>query len=286
MRHFIVFLTVILSCLTAADAFASARQARQFIELINQADKLPASFVADWPTFVLDPSSETLDFCKIPDANGFVVPTSLDELWQPQDLKQPQCLVTLGFHIRNGEFRHVFPAIDLSYNGGKHRNRGLNTVPRAHQWSDFGSLVVMSDGGLDECSLSLAVRRDQEEEWKTLVIVDSITSLVDYAIQALAITDLPKELGNGSCILHVVCPHDNAVTCPMPGNELQALLLKDRDVVGTLQVAIEKTAAGSESEYLPEAYKPLFLDESLQRPAYFEAKRRMAKRASNRNKVE
>lgn len=282
-----VAFTVVLiaACsIVAANAFSAAAP-RQFIDLSNQSDKLPASFVKDWPTYVLD---QTGDLVKIPHDNGFVVPTCIDELWQPQDLKQPQCRLALGFHVRNGEFRHVFPAMDLSFDGGnQHRNRGLCTVPRAYQWMEFSSLVV--GDGLQDCLLSLSVREtndNEDNEWKPLMVVDSIETEINLAIEALA-NDPPKELEDGSFILHVVCANgDESVTCPKPGNEIRALLLENDNPVGILQVTIEGTAAGSESEYLPEAYKPLFLDESLKRPAFVEAKKRMEKRTNNENRIE
>lgn len=207
-----------------------------------------------WPTYkyVLDITLSTR-FVKIPDSNGFVVPTSIDELWQPQDLKQPQCLLALGFPFRNGEFRHVFPAIDLSFNGN-HRNRGLNTVPRAYQRMEFGMLVVER---LDNFSPSLSICEENEEEWKTLTTVDSIEKEINYAVESIADSP-PVEMEDGSFVVHVVCAHENVVTCPKPGSEIRALLLEENDPVGTLQVRIEKTAAGSESEYLPETYKTLF----------------------------
>lgn len=107
--------------------------------------------------------------------------------------------------------------------------------------------------------------------------MDSIDSEIYRAVQMLA-NDPPSELEDGSCIIHVVCNHES-VTCPKPGSEPRALLLEGDDPIGALQVQIEQSAAGSESEYLPEAYKPLFFDDSLRRPAFLEAKRRMEKRS-------
>ena len=49
----------------------------------------------------------------------------------------------------------------------------------------------------------------------------------------------------------------------------------ERTTVGTLHVHVETTAAGSESEYLPDCYRPLFNDAALRRPAFTETKRRM-----------
>jgi hypothetical protein len=64
------------------------------------------------------------------------------------------------------------------------------------------------------------------------------------------------------------------------------VLLSEHDddndtVVGALHVRVETTAAGSESEYLPDAYQPLFGDVSLRRAAYTEVKRRLQEQKAN-----
>jgi hypothetical protein len=72
---------------------------RQFIQLTNPVgaeQSLPASFVRNWPTWVLD---EDGTLSKIPDEDGFVQPASIDELWQPLDLKMPELRLALGLHV-------------------------------------------------------------------------------------------------------------------------------------------------------------------------------------------
>lgn len=250
---------------------------RPFIEFTNplsqRGDSLPASFVSNWPTWVLD-----LDggWHKIPDSGGFVPPTSVEELWQPLDLKQPTCRLALGLHVRDGTIRHVLPAVDLTLDDG-HRNRGMCSVPRAHQWMDFGAAMA---GGLDVVSLELQSREageDDDNPWETLAEIESVEDYVNSAIEALA-DDPPEELGDGSSVIHILCDSTKA-PCPQWGSEMRVLLQEDGFTVGSLQVLIEKTAPGSESEYLPEAYKPLYEDESLRRETYMETKKRMEARA-------
>ena len=102
---------------------------------------------------------------------------------------------------------------------------------------------------------------------------------MSLAVQALA-ENPPDELSQGSHLIHILCDTNSdaieSQNIPKVGSDLRALLLEeDGTIMGALQVAISQTAAGSESEYLPEAYKPLFEDESLRRPAFQEMKRRM-----------
>lgn len=74
---------------------------KQFIEITNPMDmaatnKLPASFVRGWPTWVLDLDGK---ITKIPDDEGFVPPDSVDELFQPVDLRRPEMRLALGAHV-------------------------------------------------------------------------------------------------------------------------------------------------------------------------------------------
>lgn len=75
---------------------------RAFIDLVNPIDmeaapqKLPASMVAYWPTWVLDKDGKMV---HIPDSDGFVSPSSIDELWQPIDLQYPEMRLAVGLHV-------------------------------------------------------------------------------------------------------------------------------------------------------------------------------------------
>jgi hypothetical protein len=73
---------------------------RDFIQLTNpidaSQDRLPASWVQSWPTWILDNDGK---LSKIPDSDGFVAPSCIDELWQPVDLKQPELRLALGLHV-------------------------------------------------------------------------------------------------------------------------------------------------------------------------------------------
>ena len=256
-------------------ALSTPKAGRQFIEITNPlkqgtSERLPSSFVRDWPTWILSDSGL---FSKVPADKGFVDPTTIDEIWQPIDLKQPECRLALGLHIRNGQIRHVMPAVDLSFDG-EHRNRGLCSYPRAYSWVDFGSIMA---GNLGSCGLELQAKPVDSDEngWVTLLEVASIKPFMDYALQAIS-DHPPSELGQGSSVIHVVC-EESFAECPKPGNKLRALLLEDETEIGALEVSIEKTAAGSDSEYLPDCYKSLFQDESLRRPAYDMIKQRRGK---------
>ena len=58
--------------------------------------------------------------------------------------------------------------------------------------------------------------------------------------------------------------------------EIRVVLEEDGYTVGLLQVPVQQIAPGSESQYLPEAYKPLFHNPTYRRPAFDEARKRLA----------
>ena len=77
--------TLIAACGVSLDAGFAAPVTRDFIAFTNplvpQSDRLPASFVSNWPTWVLDTTNEdNPTWQKIPDSDGFVAPTSISEL--------------------------------------------------------------------------------------------------------------------------------------------------------------------------------------------------------------
>eukprot|EP00977_Amphora_coffeiformis_P019931 scaffold7667_cov161-Amphora_coffeaeformis.AAC.5 len=278
-----------LSRVTALSSAPGTTPGRQFIELKKASslphDRLPVSFTSSWPTWVLDTSKDIENqWHKIPDTNGFVPPASIDELWQPIDLQYPSCRIAMGLHVRDGSIRHIFPALDLTLgsSGNLHRNRGLCSVPRAYQWMEFGSLAM--GGGLEACSIVLQSRESDQPTWITHGRFRYINDVVNMAVEALADAP-PKELGDGSSLIHVLCDADEVAhlsEIPRVGSDLRCLLIEeDGTTMGALEVKVAKTAAGSESEYLPEAYTVLFGDESLRRPAFVDMKRRMNQNDSN-----
>lgn len=264
---------------------------KQFIEIIDlispeTVNKLPASFVENWPTWVLDTKGV---FEKIPDSDGFVQPSSVDTLFQPVDLKPPNFQLALGFHVRDGAIRQIMPAVDCSYDGGIHRNRGLCSVPRAYKWIEFSNGMF---GDWKHFQLRAFKRKlpeseeAAEEKWLEMASVPSgnmISKAIERTIFSLA-QSAPDELGEGSHVIHSLIDLDDeeesSLEYPKTGNELCIVLedqLEEDDVLdrhpagacpGALHVAASAAMAGSESDYLPDAYKPLYQDETLRNPIY------------------
>ncbi|OEU23620.1 hypothetical protein FRACYDRAFT_267567 [Fragilariopsis cylindrus CCMP1102] len=278
---------------------------RNFIEITSlnvQAQSLPASFIDNWPTWVLE-TDGSLE--RIPDSsdedNGFVTPTSIDSLWQPIDLIRPKMKLALGIHIRNGSIRHVFPALDISYDGNQHRNRGMCSVPRALYMGKSNS------DNEDENENDNDDENDDEgkaetEKWEQLLSSSSISDTeimskaIERAVICLAENDSSINDLDGSHIFHVILndnDNDNDATTveiPKSNHELKVTMVEkwgnsnkienesvDEVEVGILQVNVMTTMSGSESDYLPDVYKPLYNDESLRNPLYKNYKKRVQK---------
>ncbi len=271
---------------------------RPFIEITNLGTKesLPSSFIQRWPNWFLETNGS---LSRIPDeesGNGFVTPTSVEQLFQPIDLKRPEMKLALGLHVRSGQIRHVMPSLDVSYNG-LHRNRGLCSVPLAYTWVDFGYLNSLADFSSYEFRVSSKKHVSSEDtdpqEWNRIFALsgDVINTALERAIVCLAESD-SDDLGSGSHIVHVALDTSEVAEIPKTKNILQATLVEvggpgEEDLdIGILEVAVVTTMSGSESEYLPDVYKPLFTDESLRNPLYAKFKKRKEDRAKEESKSE
>lgn len=201
------------------------------------------------------------------------------------------------YSSRLGQIRHVLPAVDLTLGRnhdnthGAHRNRGLCSVPRAHAWIDFTT-------SLDEWKqyrMCVASKKINDDDWTELATSTGtqIGDALERALHCLAQTP-PDELGEGSHIVHVLLLKDSdsnddndddtvVVECPTTGTELRVTLEQrfEDSSPGILQVAVSASMAGSESEFLPDAYKPLFQDGTLRREGYTEYKERLSNNNPN-----
>mmetsp|Transcript_19677 Transcript_19677/g.48369 ORF Transcript_19677/g.48369 Transcript_19677/m.48369 type:complete len:314 (-) Transcript_19677:16-957(-) len=286
---------VFLQTINFANALSSPQAPdvlnRQFIQLTNPINanvkqSLPVSFIQDWPTWVLD---EEGGLSRIPDSDGFVQPTSVDEIWHPVDLKRPVVKLAMGLHVREGTIRHVMPAIDLSYEGGAHRNRGMCSVPRAHSWIGFS----LSLDEWENYNIVLSAKdRKENKTWENLKVSPKgeISRAIERAIMCLS-EDAPDEIGTGSHIIHVILNGEgkvkNHLECPRHAlrvtmDDEEELSSAAEEASGVLDVVVSSTIAGSESEYLPDAYRPLFDDTALQNPLYTKYKQRQKLREENK----
>jgi hypothetical protein len=150
----------------------------------------------------------------------------------------------------------------------------------------------------------------EDEGWIELASLTSggaIVQAIEQVQYALA-DNPPAEVGEGSHILHILLERNTNDDCdssqgnyrfeyPKTGYELCIVLEEKRDdsnllidrrkqrlpsqdgnAYGILHVGVSAAMAGSESEYLPDAYRPLYEDPTLRNPIYerFRERRRQA----------
>lgn len=145
------------------------------------------------------------------------------------------------------------PAIDLSYHGGIHRNRGMCSVPRAHSWIDF----TLSLDEWENYNIVLSAKDDKDDKsWKSLKISSNgeISLAIEKAIMFLS-GDAPGEIGSGSHILHVILNEERNEKPPLecPRNALRATMSDTQgeygfsvdEASGVLDVVVSSTTAGS-----------------------------------------
>jgi hypothetical protein len=134
----------------------------------------------------------------------------------------------------------------------------------------------------------LGTKKTGEESWKKVSTSSSgvLSKAIERAMVCLAETSL-DELGEGSHFVNVLleCTDSDkgVVECPKTGFEMRVTMDDDElaaaeEAPGALQVVITAIVAGSESEYLPDAYKPLYSDDSLRNQIYAKFKQRQGER--------
>lgn len=278
-------LNIFVASVTTTQAY-SVPQPRQFIDIINPLqlsttqERLPAGLIQNWPTWTWSVhSKQWKNIQGQDDVLGFVNPYSIDYLWQPVDLNPPQCTLALAIHCRDGVPRHLLPAVDISYGEEcRHKNRGLHTSPRAWQWFDFNSYVA----GTRNCRLELrtidlsTTAEAAVDNCEKLQTFYGVEKLVDSLLEALS-DEPPSEFSDGSVIIQVTATTADSFELPKQKRILSAALLEDDDkLMGSLDVMVLPVAAGSQSKYLPDVYRPLFQSEV--RPEYKKFQQRKAAR--------
>lgn len=147
---------------------------------------------------------------------------------------------------RDGIIRHVMPAVDLSYDGGAHRNRGMCSVPRAHSWIDF----ALSLDEWENYNIVVSAKDSKEDKsWKNLGV--SSKGEISRAIERATIFlsgDAPDRIGSGSHILHVILNDETSDPTQLecPRYALRATMDDEEEYAsGVLDVVVSSIMAGS-----------------------------------------
>jgi len=241
---------------------------------------LPAGYVTSFPHLVITRDGSDFKVSDIPTGGGggFVNPHSFTDLWVPDAMDPPPAMrLALSALIKDGQLRCVLPGIDsfvTTAGGTAWRNWGLNSVPLASEWLDVGYVP------LDQLRISAYARGPSPDgpgadidpaAWKPLL--EGLS--VDQALGSLfsILSDPPPEIAaadSGFRLLTIPLPETSFESVENGGvvrvylseyPEPRKLLdLKSGEACGGgfLEVAVRVVASGKDSNYLPDAYRPLF----------------------------
>jgi len=222
------------------------------------------------------------------DDGGWVNPCTYEQFWLPQDLPTPTCSAALGVVLKDGTPRYIFPCIEATVTAGNRlwHNRGLNSLPLGKTWLLFGEVGV-DDLRVSAYSQSQPEQTEEEAEAKPTPLVDDVTQSRDWtpvlpltpvsdALDAIfkILGDAPDDLGQG--FAYLIAPLKSS---PLPESALAPgqrirMFLSDVDATptaldpedreswlwnrGECDVVTFQVAAGGESEFLPQVYRPLY----------------------------
>mmetsp|Transcript_28985 Transcript_28985/g.43789 ORF Transcript_28985/g.43789 Transcript_28985/m.43789 type:complete len:190 (+) Transcript_28985:150-719(+) len=106
---------------------------------------LPIQYVKSFPRWIYDDDNNKLH--QVPSSDGFVNPTSVEELYWPLDLHQLQIRPTLHLLFSKGSPTYAAGGIEVrvppevSNDEQAWYNYGLASQPLAYQWTTFGFTV-------------------------------------------------------------------------------------------------------------------------------------------------
>ena len=274
-----------MSGVSVARALSAASAATITILQGSDAQLMPFSYCERWPTWSARTDAGDaggFGMSAVPCTDGFVSPTSVDELWVPQDLPALTGRPALGAVVCSGEVRQIFPSVHLEVKG--FRNFGLASLPRARTWLDFRAAGAMR---WDLPRLSVFARDREGAEWRSLLgaadDAEETEAIATEGAFAFLVELLAREegggLGDGFHIVDVPLPAVRPLQpLPTPAEDEQGARLcaffsdeaagsprelLERDELGLnncalLDVSIVGIAPGSTSEYMPDCYRPLY----------------------------
>jgi len=263
----------------------------------NSVQSLPFNMAKSFATYTFYQQNTYLEKVEsIEDDNGWVNPVSFSELYCPKDLPLPTTKPALGICLVQGVPRYIMPSLVLSLEtpAKTWRNRGLNSLPRAHSWIDVFSPYVNIDSlSLSSyCKVTNDVRfledQDGASSWSDLAsqssqplsFVRPETEQIKIGNTFRSFKELLKEgipqlqiLNEGYCFVDIPIPGASDWSIgpsirikqylsdfddPKRLLEIENPEDLNSEPIGMLDIKIEKVAAGGSSKYLPEVYQDLY----------------------------
>lgn len=251
-------------------------------------ESLPYSYVQRFPRWSVE--GENRKLIPLPRDNGFVDPTSTQELWWPKDLNVLQVRPTLDVLLHSGMPKYTAGGLQVRTLGDdgttEWRNYGMNSQPLAKQWTTFGFAVEPQFRV--ETFLGQLPSNDKKDDkdsdgdgegtlWKILKrsSPDDMKQTLENMAEFLSSVEEEDDLLSGFHILSIPTITEwtdlpqikdpmALVALATAEPDAEALLNLDNGLVAMtatsiLAVRLSQIEAGKKSEYLPDAYKALYL---------------------------
>ncbi|KAL7473286.1 hypothetical protein ACHAXS_013738 [Conticribra weissflogii] len=307
----------------AVEAFSAAGQPGDGIKIVGlpggQIQSLPGMYVKTFRRWIVEENNNdsvecTADGTKssgsasslfmepiygagvadLPYNEGWVNPTTTDELWWPKDLETLQTRPLLNVLFKSGVLSYVGVGLDVRFPQYKHgkdgseviswRNYGMNSQPISRIWTSLN--IAMEKLFHVE---GFILRGNNGKNFEILFPSINAQSVMQKVVTFVGEVDALSPIGEG---FHIVSfPMTNAwVDIPNPEDGMQVdeesgeingatfkivcmatsepfatkLLDMDEDLLtmsstSVLEVEVSRTAKGKDSPYLPEPYKELYL---------------------------
>lgn len=143
--------------------------------------RLPSNLASSWPVWTFE-NGRLFKVEDHLDEQGWVNPTSFDNLYFPSDLPLPDAQPGLGIVVASGTPRYIMPTVVLSLKtpDKKWRNRGLCSLPRAKAWIDLFAeyspainRLRLHGYGLSTSELRFLEDQDGGGSWENLISKDN-----------------------------------------------------------------------------------------------------------------
>jgi hypothetical protein len=222
---------------------------------------------------------------------SWVDPRTFEQLWLPEDLAAPEAWASVGIVLKDGAPRYLFPTAELlsTTTAGAEtlawHNRGMNSFAIGRRWLSWDAVpfdrlqlsAYMTRLPLPAAAAGAPAAEPSRAGWTTLLPLTPVKRAVETLFKVLA--DAPPDVADGYVFLLCRLPGQPPLPPPAiaPGARLR-LVLSDgfaadaapmdgawemSDAWGSIDAAeceldAYAVPAGTESEWMPDVYRPLF----------------------------
>lgn len=284
----------------------------------GQVESLPGMYVQSFRRWIVEDSSNNNNISdgeecaplqaepmkgaglsNLPMDEGWVNPTTTNELWWPRDLDKLQLRPMMNVLFRNGMLSYVSAGLDVRVPHGESddgsvatwRNYGMNSQPIARQWTTLDiamenmfhieGFVLHNEEEYDTLFESLDVKAALSKVATFIAELDSLSPIAaGFHIVSFPImdswTDLPspkesdkkrdkKEDDGEESSISTDDETIYKIVCLATSEPFANKLIPlDEDILtmsstSVVDVVVSRTAKGGDSPYLTEPYKPLYL---------------------------